>query len=155
MMRHHWPAMFAGTRHDEAARALADRVHELTEVCPPPEPASGHSAGAAPAIAYHASCHLMRALAVGDAPRTLLEASGHAVVEPDGAERCCGFGGTFSVKLPAISIAMADEKLDALQATGATTVTGCDLSCLIHLESRATRRELPLRFLHIAEVLDD
>lgn len=57
------------------------------------------------------------------------------------------------MKLPAISTAMADEKLDTLRATGATDVVGCDLSCLVHLEARARTRELPLRFRHLAEQL--
>jgi L-lactate dehydrogenase complex protein LldE len=105
-------------------------------------------------VAYHASCHLVRELGVRDAPVRLLTAAGHAVRQPEGADRCCGFGGTFSVKLPAVSAAMADEKLDALLAAGARTVTSCDLSCLVHLEGRARRRGLPLDFHHIAEVLD-
>ncbi|HEV8297227.1 MAG TPA: (Fe-S)-binding protein [Acidimicrobiales bacterium] len=154
MVRHHWPDVFAGSPHEAAARAVADRVHEFSELCMVDAPALDTTGAAPETIAYHASCHLTRALRVGDGPRSLLERAGRVVVEPDGADRCCGFGGTFSVKLPAVSIAMADEKLDALQATGATTVTGCDLSCLIHLEGRAARRALPLQFLHIAEALD-
>ena len=57
------------------------------------------------------------------------------------------------MKLPAVSVAMADEKLDSLSATGATTVVGWDLSCLMHLEARARTRRLPLQFRHLAEQL--
>jgi len=71
----------------------------------------------------------------------------------DDADRCCGFGGTFSVSFPDVSVAMADDKLDAATACGASTVTSCDLSCLIHLEGRAAARGLALRFPHIAELL--
>ena len=72
----------------------------------------------------------------------------------EGGERCCGFGGSFSVKLPAVSVAMADEKLDNLAATGCEQVTSCDLSCLLHLQGRARRRGLELRFDHVATLLD-
>ena len=75
------------------------------------------------------------------------------MVESEGAERCCGFGGTFCVKLPAVSVAMADDRLDEWTASGVQTVVGGDLSCLVHLEGRARRRSLPLRFRHLAEVL--
>ena len=76
------------------------------------------------------------------------------MVESEGAERCCGFGGTFAVKLPAVSVAMADDRLDEWTAEGVRTVVGCDLSCLVHLEARARRRSLPLRFVHVVEALD-
>jgi L-lactate dehydrogenase complex protein LldE len=156
MMRHHWPAVFAGSRHEAAAHAVTARVQELTELCarlPPPAPPSDRAPAGEP-VAYHDSCHLRRGLRVGDAPRVVLAASGHEPREPEGADRCCGFGGTVAVKLAGVSVAMADEKLDSLCATGATTVTGCDLSCLLHLEGRARRRAMPLRFRPVAEVLD-
>ncbi len=106
-------------------------------------------------VTFHDSCHGLRELGVKAQPRQLLSAAGVEVVETDGAERCCGFGGTFSVKLPAISVAMADEKLDEWVAAGVDTVVGGDLSCLVHLEGRARRRALPLRFRHVAEVLNE
>jgi L-lactate dehydrogenase complex protein LldE len=57
------------------------------------------------------------------------------------------------VKLPSVSVAMADEKLDEWVAAGVTTVVAGDLSCLLHLEGRAKRRRLPLTFRHLGEVL--
>ena len=151
MMAKHWPDLFANTRDDSRARSVAGRVVELTvalrAVSDTPLLARGR-------VAYHGSCHLERELGLRDEPRALLTRAGYDVCEPAGADRCCGFGGTFSVKLPAVSVAMADEKLDTLMATGAHTVVGCDLSCLVHLEGRARTRELPLQFQHLAEQLD-
>jgi len=73
----------------------------------------------------------------------------------DGSDRCCGFGGTFSVKLPEASVAMADEKLRALDAAApdADLLVGCDSSCLMHLQARAEAVGRPVHVRHLAEVL--
>jgi L-lactate dehydrogenase complex protein LldE len=91
---------------------------------------------------------MLRSLGIKSEPRALLG----EVAEL--SERCCGFGGTFSVKLPEVSTAMADEKLDEVVASGCDTLVGCDLSCLMHLDGRAKRRSLGLTVKHLAEVLD-
>ena len=96
---------------------------------------------------------MLRMLKVRDEPRQLLASRGIGVRELAGAERCCGFGGTFSMKLPEISTAMADEKLDEVSESGAKTLVGCDLSCLMHLEGRARRRRIDIEVKHVAEVL--
>ncbi len=106
-------------------------------------------------VAYHRSCHLERELHVIDQPVALLtHATGGAPAVWPADDRCCGFGGTFSVRLPEVSVAMADDKLDQLPE-GVDTVVGCDTSCLLHLEARARDRGLDLRFRHLAEVLAD
>ena len=87
------------------------------------------------------------------APRTLLERAGYTLTEMTQAETCCGFGGTFCVKYPAVSVAMADEKLASARATGAPLVTGGDLGCLIHLAGREERAEGGLAFRHVLELL--
>lgn len=105
-------------------------------------------------VIVHDSCHALRELGAGETVRRALAGAGHTAVSAEGAERCCGFGGSFSVKMPGVSVAMADEKLDNFAATGCAQVTSCDLSCLLHLEGRARRRGLDLRFDHIATLLD-
>lgn len=163
MMRKYWPQLFAlAGRPGEAdrAQAVADRVRELSEFLAPfaGEPAdvepSEEDDGAGPTLAYHRSCHLERELHVTDAPVRLLRAAGVPPAEWEGDDRCCGFGGTFSVRLPEVSVAMADEKLDHLPE-GVDTVVSCDASCLLHLEGRARERGLPVRFRHLAETLAD
>ena len=69
--------------------------------------------------------------------------------------RCCGFGGLFSMKQPELSVAMADDKIDGIVASGATELVGCDQSCLFHLEGRMRRRNIDLPVRHLAEVLDE
>jgi L-lactate dehydrogenase complex protein LldE len=105
-------------------------------------------------ISYHDSCHSLRELGLRDEARNILKRiDGLNLVElPDG-ETCCGFGGTFAVKFPEISSAMADEKLANLESTGADILVSGDVSCLMHMQGRARRRHLNQRFAHIAEIM--
>jgi L-lactate dehydrogenase complex protein LldE len=69
------------------------------------------------------------------------------------ADRCCGFGGIFMAKLPEVSMALADEKLDTILETGADTVTGCDHGCLMNIADAIKRREVDVKVKHLAAVL--
>jgi L-lactate dehydrogenase complex protein LldE len=101
-------------------------------------------------IAYHDSCHMLRELGVADAPRRLLEASGATLVPLARPDLCCGFGGTFSVRQPEISVAMADDKLAG--AGAAEALVTADPGCLMHLRGRAERiGALPI--VHLATAL--
>jgi L-lactate dehydrogenase complex protein LldE len=153
MIRHHWPRLFAGSRDEQTALAVGARTYELTEFLATIAQPSNSTPRRDPVV-YHASCHLTRELEVIEQPRTALHAAGYTVNSTDDHDRCCGFGGTFSVTHADVSIAMADDKLDAIAATGARCVTSCDLSCLAHLEGRATARGLSLQFPHVAELLE-
>ena len=96
----------------------------------------------------------LRELRIVDQPAGLLEAvDGCAPAVWDGADRCCGFGGTFSVKLPEASVAMADEKLRALAVVEPDLVVGCDTSCLMHLQTRSDAAGAPIHTRNLAEVL--
>ena len=103
-------------------------------------------------VAYHDSCHMLRELGLKSEPRGLLESVGAELVDWD-AERCCGFGGTFAVRQPELSVAMADEKLRSLD--GADVLCGADPSCLMHLRGRMRRLGSPVRVAHLAELLEE
>jgi L-lactate dehydrogenase complex protein LldE len=90
-------------------------------------------------VAYHDSCHLLRELGVSEEPRRLLRAAGADVAELDRPDLCCGFGGTFSVRQPEVSVAMADDKLADAARTGAEALVTADPGCLLHLRARAAR----------------
>jgi L-lactate dehydrogenase complex protein LldE len=106
------------------------------------------------AVAYHDGCHALRELGLKDEPRRLLRAVRDLeLIEMDQAETCCGFGGTFAVKHPAISAAMADVKCQSLVATGAGYVVSGDPSCLLQIGGWLRRHQAPVRTLHLAEVL--
>lgn len=105
-------------------------------------------------VTYHDSCHALREFGVKDGPRRLLaHVRGLELREMDAAEECCGFGGTFSVKFPEVSGGMARTKLDSIVRTGARTVVSVDSSCLMQIQGALSRAALPVRTLHLAEVL--
>lgn len=149
-----YPALPGLDGAERAALAdLAGRCHELSDflvnVLDSPELGARHEGR----VAYQDGCHTLRELGLRDEPRRLLQAvAGLEVVDAPGLE-CCGFGGVYAVKLPELSLAQADRRLDALAAAGTATLVGSDLGCLLHLEGRARRRELPFTGLHLAEVL--
>ena len=101
-------------------------------------------------VAYHDSCHMLRELRVSGPPRRLLEASGAELVELRRPDLCCGFGGTFSVRQPEVSVAMADDKLaDAGRAEALVTA---DPGCVMHLRGRAQRTGA-VRTVHLATAI--
>ncbi len=104
-------------------------------------------------VFYYDSCHLLRGLGEASAPRTLLRSvRGLELVETPEAE-CCGFGGTFSVKMPDLSQAMLDDRVKAIEKTGADAVVSADMGCLMHISSGLKRAGSTIRPLHLAEVL--
>jgi L-lactate dehydrogenase complex protein LldE len=103
-------------------------------------------------LAFHDSCHLLRELGVSEEPRALLRAAGVDVVELERPDLCCGFGGTFSVRQPEVSVAMADDKLADARRAGADALVTADPGCLLHLQGRAARTK-GLRVVHLATAL--
>jgi L-lactate dehydrogenase complex protein LldE len=103
-------------------------------------------------LAFHDSCHLLRELGVSEEPRALLRAAGADVVELERPDLCCGFGGTFSVRQPEVSVAMADDKLADARRAGAEALVTADPGCLLHLRGRAARTN-GIRVVHLATVL--
>jgi L-lactate dehydrogenase complex protein LldE len=105
-------------------------------------------------VTYHPTCHSLRVTHVGDAPYRLLEAvEGLELVPLPGAEECCGFGGTFSLKNADTSTAMVTDKCAAIASTGATVCTAVDASCLLQIGGRLSREGSRCRTLHLAEIL--
>jgi L-lactate dehydrogenase complex protein LldE len=105
-------------------------------------------------VTYHASCHGLRNLGLGDGPVRLLKAvRGIDLVELNALEQCCGFGGTFAVKNADVSGAMLEEKTGAILATGAEVCTACDNSCLMHIQGALHRQKTGVKTLHLAEIL--
>lgn len=115
-------------------------------------------------VSLHNSCHGVRELKLSSAselniPRyskikdllTLVE--GIEVVEPDKVDECCGFGGMFAVEESAVSVCMGQDKLRNHIATGAEYITGADSSCLMHMEGIVNREKLPIKFIHIVQIL--
>lgn len=155
MVVKHYVELFpAGDPLHEKARDLAGRTYELSQFLVKIMKVS-IEASLDTSITYHDSCSGLRELGIFQEPRTLLsEVKGLQVKEAQGRETCCGFGGSFCLKYGAISAKMADDKLRAFEETGADTLVGGDLGCLLHLSGRASRENSPLKVRHLAEILD-
>jgi L-lactate dehydrogenase complex protein LldE len=105
-------------------------------------------------VTYHDACHALRELHLKDEPRQLLRhVRGLQLVEMEEAETCCGFGGTFSVKFPVISYAMDEVKCASIIKTGAKYVISTDPSCLMQIDGYLRQQGMPVRPIHLAEVL--
>ena len=105
-------------------------------------------------VTFHDSCHALRELGVRSQPRELLRSlEGVELVEMEMADACCGFGGTFSLKYPEVSASMLGEKTDSILASGADAVVSTDMGCLMNIRGLVSRKKLPLKVFHLAEIL--
>ena len=105
-------------------------------------------------VTYHDSCHALRELRVQNEPRKLIKSvKGVDFVEMKFPDTCCGFGGTFSVKFPDVSVSILDEKIESIIESGADTVVSTDMGCLMQISGAISRRKLPVKTMHIAELL--
>ncbi len=161
MMRDHYPMMAAElaanagrTELPGEVAALLPRIFEFSEFLTKRLGVEDVGAYFPHRVTYHASCHGLRNLHLGDGPKRLLEhVRGMELVELPGLEQCCGFGGTFAVKNADVSSAMLAEKTNAVLNTKAEVCTACDNSCLMHIEGALHRQRTGVRTLHLAEIL--
>lgn len=134
------------------ARRLAAKTYELSEFLVQEAGWQPVAADAAPTVTYHDSCHMRRMLGLGDEARQLLAAAGCNVVEMAEADRCCGFGGLFSVRMPEVSNAMTSEKLSQAEASGGRLLVTADPGCLMQMRGLAGDGVRPE---HLATVLEE
>jgi len=155
MVRVFYPELFAGDpKRLRQAEDLKTRFFEFSEFLVKVLKVEDVGASFARRVAYHDSCHLLRELGIEQEPRKLLRSvRGIELVEMKDNQSCCGFGGTFSVKFPEVSVAMGQDKLRAASDAGADVIVANDSSCLMHLAGVIHREGLPLRTMHLAEVL--
>jgi L-lactate dehydrogenase complex protein LldE len=154
MLRHHYPALFAGHPLHAEALSVSRRVLELTELLVDVLDLPLEDLGPPVRVAVHTSCSTRRELGAADRIERLLGAMPRvATVEQRHKAECCGFGGTFAVKQPAISAAIVGDKCDALLECGAEVVVSQDCGCLMNIAGALARRAAAPRCLHIAEFL--
>jgi L-lactate dehydrogenase complex protein LldE len=154
MVRDGFPDLFAGRREEAQAAALAARTFEFSEFLVDVLGVTDLPVSLRTKATFHHSCHTRRLLGVVEQPVRLLRmVEGLEYVPLANAQHCCGFGGTFAVKMPRISTAMVDEKVDHILETCAELVVGLDMSCLMNIEGRMRRRGHPVEVRHLAEVL--
>ena len=155
MVRHKYVELFPeGTPEHQLAVDVAARTFEVSEYLVDRLGVADVGARFPHKVAYHASCHLLRGLGVSEQPRRLLEnVKGLELVPLEGADVCCGFGGVFSVIYPEVSKSMLENKLTAIEASGADTVVACDAGCLMNIGGGLHARRSRVRAMHLIDVL--
>ncbi len=155
MVKQEYPHLFEDNPKMRArAVALADRVYELSSFLVDVLGVEDVGARYEGRVTYHASCHLTRGLGVTEAPRRLLQAvDGLEYVEMKDAGRCCGFGGTFAVKMADVSGAMVEDKITNIRDTQADTLVACDMGCLMQMAGAMRRTNSAIRTCHLAQIL--
>jgi L-lactate dehydrogenase complex protein LldE len=157
MIRDQYHGLFDESGNEQLRRefeALLPRVYELSEFLIDKLGVDDVGAYFPHRVTYHASCHGLRALNLGDRPLKLLsKVRGMELIPLPNLERCCGFGGTFSVKNGDVSSAMLAVKLEDVMATGAEFCTALDNSCLMHLGGAMHRQFAGMKTIHMAQIL--
>ncbi len=155
MVRVFYPELFEGDPElQRKAKELGARFFEFSEFLVKVLRVEDVGASFSHRVTYHDSCHLYRELHVEEEPRRLIRAvKGAELIEIQDHRLCCGFGGTFSVKFPEVSVAMGQDKLRAAAEAGAEYLVANDSGCLMHLAGLIHRQRSPLKTLHLAELL--
>ena len=136
------------------AQATAARTHELSSFLVRVLKIEDVGASWTGRLTWHDACHGLRDLNLKSEPRSLIrQVRGAEFVELENADACCGFGGTFSVKYPEISVAILDQKVEAIERAGVQAVVAADASCLMQIGGRLSRNGSKVRVMHLAELL--
>lgn len=139
----------------EKAKAFKEKTYELTQFLTEVLHIEDTGAELHGRATYHTSCHSTRLLGVNEAPFKLLNnVKGLNLIDLPDRHTCCGFGGTFSVKMPTISEQMVDEKVANIEKTEAHILIGSDGGCLMNIEGRMRKSNQSVKVMHIAEVLN-
>lgn len=153
-IRNYYSKLFDSSSLHHEANATPKRIFELSEFLVNKLNVTRFGARLVGKAAYHDSCAGLRECKIKQEPRQLLkEVDGLQLLELPDAETCCGFGGTFSVKYPDISIAMGQQKVEQAMGLGAEYLISTDLSCLMHMQGYVQKNNLPIKTLHLADVL--
>jgi L-lactate dehydrogenase complex protein LldE len=153
-VRNYYNTLFEDSSLHNNVKDLAKRTFEFTEFLTNVLKIDNYGAELNAKATYHDSCAGLRECKIKEGPRKLLaKVKGLELVEMNDTSTCCGFGGSFAVKFESISIAMAGQKVNHALDTGAEYIISTDLSCLMHLQGYIDKRALPIKTMHIADVL--
>jgi L-lactate dehydrogenase complex protein LldE len=154
MVKHEYPDLMDHSAGRAAAERLAERTYELSQFLVEVVGRTEFTSTVAGPVTYHDSCHLLRGLGESASPRTILHnLRGADFVDLPGDDECCGFGGSFAVRLPEVSTAILERKLAGIEASGAACVVACDAGCLLQISGALRRRSSTVRAFHLAEVI--
>lgn len=154
MMKHHYPKLFSGTPHADAARRFSRRIYEFSEYLVRVRGVKLEDRGDPVTITWHSSCHALREMDVVRHSKALIrQLKNVKLVELERETECCGFGGTFAVKKPAVSAAMVRDKVADISRTGASTVVAGDCGCLMNIQGAMKHAGVSVAGRHLAEFL--
>jgi L-lactate dehydrogenase complex protein LldE len=156
MVKHGYGELFADDPEWlPRAQGIADRTYEFSEYLVDELGLDDIGTEYSDKITYHSSCHLLRDLGIDEQPqRLLINIQGTEIIPLPKREECCGFGGLFSIEHPEISKAMLDRKIENFITSGAAVLVSCDAGCVAHISGGLQRRKIPLKAVHIADILD-
>ncbi|WP_316829473.1 (Fe-S)-binding protein [Pedobacter aquatilis] len=154
MVKSGYNDLFTNTIVHNKCRSLQSNIWELSDFLVNVARKDYFGAELEGKAVYHDSCSALRECKIKDEPRQLLsKVHGLEMLELADSDMCCGFGGTFAVKFDAISSAMAEQKVNNALAQQADYIISTDLSCLLHLQGYIDKNNLPIKTMHIADVL--
>lgn len=153
-VRNYYDRLLENSSSHVGAQALGNNMFEFTEFLTKVLKVDDIGASLDGKATYHDACGALRECGIKAGPRKLLEhVKGLELVEMKECETCCGFGGTFAVKYEPISIGMAHTKVQSALETGAEYIISTDVSCMMHIQGYIDHNKLPIRTMHIADVL--
>ncbi len=157
MMRDHYPKLAAAAGDPDIELQVSQilpRIFEFSELLIDKLGMPDVGAFFPHTVTLHTSCHALRSLHLGTVPVELLRhVEGLTLIDLEQPNECCGFGGTFSIKNPEVSVAMGADKVGCILNTGAEVCTAVDNSCLMHIGGLLSRQRASVRTLHLAEIL--
>ncbi|MCZ2141059.1 MAG: (Fe-S)-binding protein [Bacteroidia bacterium] len=154
MIRNSYDALFQNSSYHNKFRQMQKKVVELSEFLVDVLQVTDLGSKLTAKATFHDACSALRECSIKSQPRKLLNnVSGLQLVEMKHSEVCCGFGGIFSVKTEPISVAMTEQKIEEAMAVGAEYIISTDYGCLMQLDAVIKQKKLPMKLLHLADVL--
>lgn len=154
MIRNSYDLLFQNSSYHNKYRQLQKKNFELSEFLVDVLKIESLGSKLEGKAIYMDSCHALNHCRIKEQPRKLLAmVEGLEMVQMAGSDECCGFGGTFAVNMEAISVQMAEQKIQNILDTGAEIIISTDYACLMHLDSFIKKQNIPLRIMHLADVL--
>lgn len=154
MVKTQYEYLFGNSSHRVKFKKIKSRLYEFTTFLLEVLEVEDVGASFNNKVTYHDACAAYYGLGIKEGPRKLLsKVKGLELLEMNESETCCGFGGSFAVKMEPISIGMAEQKIDNAMATAAKYIVSTDISCLMHLETFARKQGKEIETMHIADVL--
>ncbi len=153
-IRNYYPKLFHNTALHNEYKQLRKNIYEFTDFLVNVLKVKDVGARFDGVVTYHDSCAALREYGISEEPRVLLRhVKGLTLVEMEDTHSCCGFGGTFAAKFEPISTALADQKVESALKTGAGYIVSTDTSCLMNQQAYILKQNLPIKVMHIADVL--